>query len=127
MDEKTDRDAAGMKEKLENTEEPDGNDRRDFLKTAAKAAGAVAVMSALGTLMEDEAEAATSARLRPTANLAKTNLAARNLSLNVAKTEKRKQFGLAGKDLGQVLQNEGFIPGNIKNLEKAALHISVSW
>ncbi|MFC1716282.1 hypothetical protein ACFL6S_21595 [Candidatus Poribacteria bacterium] len=105
-------------------EDLDGSDRCDFLKTTAKAAGAVAILSAVGKLMEDEAAAQEEEEMLETRP---NPVLLRGLRMNVAKTDKRKQFGLSGKNLGQVLQNEGFIPGNIKNLEKAALHVSVSW
>jgi len=117
------------KEKIEETtEESDDNSRRDFLKTTAKAAGAVALVSALGVLSESDAEAKPKPKegaLR--ANVAQTGVTYRNLKLNLAKDASRKQFGVSGPELGQVLQNEGLIPANIKNLGNAALHVSVSW
>jgi hypothetical protein len=112
------------KEKLDDvSEETDGSDRRDFLKTAGKAAGAVALASAIGTLMRDEAAAS-----EPFIGQRQRRMeVVSNLKLNVAKDTSRKQFGLSGPELGQVLKNEGFIPGNVTNLGNAALHVSVSW
>jgi len=112
-----------MEEKLEKEEvEEEGNDRRDFLKAAAKVAGAVALISAIGNIADD-ADAQDKPKPKP-------DTAIRNLGtakLELASSANRKQFGLSGLELGKALQSEGFIPGAIKNLEKAALHISVSW
>jgi len=119
------------KEKIEETtEESDDNSRRDFLKTTAKAAGAVALVSALGVLSGNDAEAQGKPKPKPDglrANVAQSGVTYRNLKMNVAKDASRKQFGVSGPELGQVLQNEGLIPANIKNLGNAALHVSVSW
>ena len=109
------------KEKLDDfAEEIDGSDQRDFLKLAGKGVLALALVSAIGASMDG--------------NAAKTEddkkISARtfgNMRLNVAKEESRKQFSLSGTELGKVLQNEGFIPGNVGNLGNAALHVSVSW
>lgn len=117
------------KAKLDETIEEEGeNDRRDFLKLAGKGALAVALVSAMGNLMSDDAEAQrTVAPTAVKADLTKAGATYQNMKLNVAKDTSRKQFGLSGPELGKVLQNEGFIPGNIGNLGNAALHVSVSW
>ena len=124
--------AKDEKEKLnENIEEEGDNDRRDFLKLAGKGALAMALVSAMGNLASDDSEARTVTRTAPqTAVKADLSMAGRsyqNMKLNVAKDTSRKQFGLSGPELGQVLKNEGFIPGNVTNLGNAALHVSVSW
>jgi len=113
-------------------EEIEESDRRDFLKMAGKGALALAVVSALGTLGgnnvgaqgEDEGEEAVA---KPTPNIMRGVKVHKNMRLNVAKDASRKQFGVSGPELGQVLRNEGLIPANIKNLGNAALHVSVSW
>ena len=119
------------KEKLDDAnEETDKSGRRDFLKTATMAAGALAAVSTIGALVENEANAQTRAAVGEAktlqAPLSKAQLV-RGAQLNFAKTENRKSFGLSGAELGRVLKAEGFIPAGVQNLEKAALHASVSW
>ena len=113
-------------------EEMEESDRRDFLKMAGKGALAMAVVSALGALGGSAAEAQEEppeepVGARPRANIKRGVKVHRNMRLNVAKDASRKQFGISGPELGQVLQNEGLIPANVKNLGNAALHVSASW
>jgi hypothetical protein len=130
MDEETGK-ISKNKEQLENMpEDEDGSDRRDFLKTAAKTAGAVALASAIGALIDGNADAQDEEeplQMKPRPDIIRSARTYRNLRLNVAKDTSRKQFGLSGPELGQVLKNEGFIPSNVANLGNAALHVSVSW
>jgi len=112
-------------------EEIEESDRRDFLKMAGKGALALAVVSALGALGGNNAgaqeEEEEPVQAMPRANITKGVKVHRNMRLNVAKDASRKQFGISGPELGKVLQNEGLIPANIKNLGNAALHVSASW
>ena len=132
MDEETGK-ISKTEEELENMpEDEDGSDRRDFLKTAAKTAGAVALASAIGALIDGNADAQDEEepmQMKPQPNiiLHRDARTFSNMRLNVAKDTSRKQFGLSGPELGQVLKNEGFIPSNVTNLGNAALHVSVSW
>jgi len=112
-------------------EEIEESDRRDFLKMAGKGALALAVVSALGALGGNNAGAQLGEEeeelAKPTPNIMRGVKVHKNMRLNVAKDASRKQFGISGPELGKVLQNEGLIPANIKNLGNAALHVSASW
>ena len=119
-----------MEEKIEKEEvEKEETDRRDFLKTAVKVAGALAAVSAIGNLVED-----SSAQVKATEKVGTAALGGQGGGLKIAgaeakflKTANKKQFGLEGVEIGKVLQAEGFIPGTVRDLGKASLHVSVSW
>ncbi len=117
-----------MDEKIEKEEvEKEETDRRDFIKTAVKVAGALAAVSAIGNLVED-----SSAQVKQVEKVASTATLGAGQKIAGAeakflKTANKKQFGLEGVEIGKILQAEGFIPGTVRDLGKASLHVSVSW
>lgn len=117
-----------MDEKIEKEEaEKEETDRRDFIKTAVKMAGAIAAVSAIGNLVEDsEAQVKVQEKVGTAATLGASQKIA-GAEVNFLKAANKKQFGLKGAELGKILQSEGFIPGSVRDLGKASLHVSVSW
>lgn len=118
-----------MDEKIEKEEvEKEETDRRDFIKTAVKVAGALAAVSAIGNLVED-----SSAQVKVQEKTATAiggqggGLKIQGAEAKFLKTANKKQFGLEGAEIGKILQSEGFIPGAVRDLSKASLHVSVSW
>ncbi|MFC1712263.1 hypothetical protein ACFL6S_01275 [Candidatus Poribacteria bacterium] len=100
--------------------ETDESDRRAFLKTAAKAAGAVAMLSVAGALVDDEVTA-SEPFIRPVTPMV------RNMRMDIARGSKSKQLSFSGKGLGKALQEQGLIPSDVKNLDKASIEISLKW
>lgn len=117
-----------MEEKIEKEEvEKEETDRRDFLKTAVKMAGALAAVSAIGNLVEDsEAQVKVPEKVGAAATLGAGQKIA-GAEVKLLKTANKKQFGIEGLEIGKILQAEGFIPNTVRDLGKASLHVSVSW
>ncbi|MFC1712265.1 hypothetical protein ACFL6S_01285 [Candidatus Poribacteria bacterium] len=104
--------AISPEELEEVTQEADENDRRVFLKTAAKVAGAVAVSSAMGALIAETAAA---------------GVIVEDMEMNVARNSKGQQLSFSGRGLGKALQAQGLIPSSVKNLNKASIEILFKW
>jgi hypothetical protein len=118
------------KEEKKELVEVTDSERRDFLKTAAAAAGALAVAATVGGLASDEAEAATMERAPVDAKQLGALKAApvRGTQLQMLKGEGQKSLRLGGSQLGNVLKNEGLIGGpDIKDISKVASTLSLSY
>lgn len=119
-----------MDEKIEKEEvEKEETDRRDFIKTAVKVAGALAAVSAIGNLVDDsEAQVKVQEKTGAAAIGGQAGgLKIQGAEVKFLKTANKKQFGLEGAEIGKILQSEGFIPSAVRDLAKASLHVSVSW
>jgi hypothetical protein len=106
-------------------EETDG-DRREFLKTAVMAAGAIAAAAALGDLAGDDADAQMrrqAAEASPAVKMAST--AVRGTQLKMVKSDRKKSFSLSGGELGKILQQEGFVGQGVKDPSNTAVTLSV--
>ena len=47
--------------------------------------------------------------------------------MDVANKNDSRQLSFSGKDLGKALQEQGLIPSDVKNLDKASIHIVLKW
>ena len=118
--------AISSEELEEVVEETDESDRRAFLKTAAKAAGAMALFSVAGSLVDDEAvaqeedEGEDDVATRP-------NPVLRNMRMDIANKSSSRQLSFSGKGLGEALQAQGFIPSSVKNLNNVSIIIYLKW
>ncbi|MFC1712264.1 twin-arginine translocation signal domain-containing protein [Candidatus Poribacteria bacterium] len=104
--------------------ETDESDRRAFLKTAAQAAGAMAVFSVAGALIGDEAvaqEEEDPVQARPATKVV------RNMRMNIANKSNSRQLSFSGRGLGEALQAQGFIPSNVKNLNNVSFDVFLKW
>lgn len=112
-------------EEREDLAEETEGDRREFLKTAAMAAGAIAAAAALGDLAGDEADAQV--RAAPLKAAALKSTAVRGAQLKMLKAENQKSLRLAGGQLAEVLKSEGMVGQDISDISKAAVTLSLSW
>jgi hypothetical protein len=119
------------KEERKDLVEATDSDRRDFLKTAVAAAGALAVAAAIGDLASDEAEASEPFVGRQVNTKQFGALKAspvRGTELQMLKGEGQKSLRLEGSRLGNVLKNEGLFMGpDIKDISKVASTLSLSY
>ena len=115
-------------EKSEEIIEETDADRRDFLKTAAMAAGALVTAGVLGDLVGGDAEANLRRATTSTAKISALQpTAVKGTQLKMSKTAQGgKSFRLAGGELGKVLQQEGFIGKGVKDPSNAAITLGVS-
>jgi hypothetical protein len=118
------------KEEKKELVEATDSDRRDFLKTAVAAAGALAVAATVGGLAGDEA-APSEPFLREVNTKQLGALKAspvRGTELQMLKGEGQKSLRLKGSQLGNVLKNEGLFMGpDIKDISKVASTLSLSY
>jgi hypothetical protein len=110
----------------EATEEADANDRRDFLKTAAQAAGAMAIFSVAGALIGDEAMAQDDDEPVQARPASKT---VRNMKMNIVNKSNSRQISFSGQELGKALQAQGLIPSDVSGaaLNRASIIFHFEW
>ncbi|MFC1712266.1 twin-arginine translocation signal domain-containing protein [Candidatus Poribacteria bacterium] len=117
-----------LKEKLnEVVEETDENDRRAFLKTAAKVAGAMAISSVVGALVDDEAVAGETPEEGGEPLKKPPIPVVRNMRMNIANKSNSRQLSFSGRGLGAALQAQGFIPSSVKNLNNVSFDVFLKW
>ncbi len=115
-------------EKQEELVEATDSDRRDFLKSAVAAAGALAVAATIGDLAGGEAEAAGRTAVNTKDLSAMKASPVRGTQLKMLKGEGQKSLRLEGSQLGNVLKAEGLLGGaNMKDLSKVASTLSLSY
>ncbi|MFC1712262.1 hypothetical protein ACFL6S_01270 [Candidatus Poribacteria bacterium] len=121
--------AISPEELEEVTEESDENDRRAFLKTAAKAAGAMAMFSVAGALVDDEAVAQDEPEDGGDALKRPPIPEVRNMKMNIANKSNSREMSFSGRGLGAALQAQGLIPAEIKGaaLNRASIIIHFKW